>query len=302
MRRSGPTGGTEQQSRLEAGRKLDSRDRAITRACIERKFTGVNNHSARTLLQPVLEAVWERDNGECVRCGETGLYGGGQLDFYRIVLPEHGGQDDEENLRVLCQDCGQVIISEAQRVGTGIGQLKRIVPTDVDDEQLPYESPTRHVIGKRAWILGWLVIPAGITILVNRDASMTVFAIGGFLIGTFLIFLVIDWLSTFYDRIFNPEKVLADATYEAWRSRNIAWNQERRRIAHQAPGGRSRYIPSHVKEAVFERDGGRCVQCGSNINIHYDHDIPHSLGGSNTEENIRLLCSRCNQRKSNKIM
>ena len=63
----------------------------------------------------------------------------------------------------------------------------------------------------------------------------------------------------------------------------------------------SRYIPSDVKKAVWERDGGRCVECGSTHRLHYDHEIPFSKGGSNTEKNIRILCKKCNLRKSDKI-
>lgn len=64
---------------------------------------------------------------------------------------------------------------------------------------------------------------------------------------------------------------------------------------------RSRVIPSAVKLAVWKRDSGNCDLCGSNIDLHYDHDIPHSKGGGNTVENIRLLCARCNLRKGARI-
>jgi HNH endonuclease len=64
------------------------------------------------------------------------------------------------------------------------------------------------------------------------------------------------------------------------------------------PGERnSRYIPQSVKIAVTQRDGGRCRQCGSAENLHYDHVIPHSRGGANTVSNIQLLCGGCNLRK-----
>ena len=63
----------------------------------------------------------------------------------------------------------------------------------------------------------------------------------------------------------------------------------------------NRYIPSAVKTAVWRRDGGRCVQCGSNERLEYDHIIPVSKGGSNTERNIQILCEKCNRSKSAKI-
>ena len=56
-------------------------------------------------------------------------------------------------------------------------------------------------------------------------------------------------------------------------------------------------IPEHVRHAVWRRDQGRCVQCGSQENLEYDHLIPFSRGGSNTERNLQLLCQSCNRAK-----
>jgi len=65
--------------------------------------------------------------------------------------------------------------------------------------------------------------------------------------------------------------------------------------------GRRRAIPKQVKMYVWQRDGGRCVECGSNSNLEYDHIIPVSRGGSNTERNLQLLCESCNRRKGASI-
>jgi hypothetical protein len=64
---------------------------------------------------------------------------------------------------------------------------------------------------------------------------------------------------------------------------------------------RSRGIPSDVQKEVWKRDGGRCVKCGSDKNLHFDHIIPFSKGGSNTAENIQILCSKCNIKKSDEV-
>lgn len=65
---------------------------------------------------------------------------------------------------------------------------------------------------------------------------------------------------------------------------------------------RKRIIPSDIKEIVYVRDKGCCVTCGSKENIEFDHIIPFSKGGSNSVNNIQLLCLKCNRAKSNKIM
>lgn len=56
-------------------------------------------------------------------------------------------------------------------------------------------------------------------------------------------------------------------------------------------------IPDEVKVFVWNRDGGRCVKCGSNQRLEFDHVIPVALGGANTARNLQLLCETCNRSK-----
>lgn len=48
---------------------------------------------------------------------------------------------------------------------------------------------------------------------------------------------------------------------------------------------------------VWQRDGGKCRNCGTRSDLHFDHVIPRSWGGSSTAQNVQLLCRRCNLRK-----
>ena len=67
------------------------------------------------------------------------------------------------------------------------------------------------------------------------------------------------------------------------------------------PQRSSRSISQEVKDRVWNRDKGKCTECGSNENLEFDHIIPHAKGGANTYRNIQLLCQDCNRRKSDNI-
>lgn len=65
---------------------------------------------------------------------------------------------------------------------------------------------------------------------------------------------------------------------------------------------RTRLIPTEIKKEVWKRDGGKCVLCGSTDELHFDHDLPYSMGGTSIKvENVKILCARHNLQKSNKI-
>lgn len=72
--------------------------------------------------------------------------------------------------------------------------------------------------------------------------------------------------------------------------------------AVQVPQERGRVIPTAVKLEVWKRDRGQCVTCGATDELHFDHIIPYSRGGTSLKaENIQLLCARHNLAKSDKI-
>ena len=65
---------------------------------------------------------------------------------------------------------------------------------------------------------------------------------------------------------------------------------------------RQRLIPANIKVEVWKRDAGKCTKCGATDELHFDHILPFSRGGTSLKaENVQLLCARHNLQKSAKI-
>jgi HNH endonuclease len=71
-------------------------------------------------------------------------------------------------------------------------------------------------------------------------------------------------------------------------------------LANTATARRER-IPEGIRLFVWQRDDGKCVQCGSGERLEFDHIIPVIEGGSSTERNVQLLCEACNRAKGSRI-
>jgi len=91
--------------------------------------------------------------------------------------------------------------------------------------------------------------------------------------------------------VFKSLKLVAAPDEGASPGRRRRW-QERRRI-----------IPTEVKVEVWSRDKGRCRICGATDELHFDHVLPYSKGGTSlTAANVQLLCARHNLAKGAKIV
>lgn len=95
----------------------------------------------------------------------------------------------------------------------------------------------------------------------------------------------------------NPEKVRV--TKRSWIEANPnagrVYNQNRR-ASLRANGG---VLSRGLLETLFKLQKGKCACCGQPLgdNAQLDHIMPIALGGSNTDDNIQLLRSFCNNQK-----
>lgn len=66
-------------------------------------------------------------------------------------------------------------------------------------------------------------------------------------------------------------------------------------------------INKSTRYAVLERAGFKCQACGdkpskyNNVTLHIDHIIPRSWGGDDSEDNLQVLCERCNCSKGDRF-
>ena len=72
-----------------------------------------------------------------------------------------------------------------------------------------------------------------------------------------------------------------------------------------ADSRKSRDPSLRTRFRVLKRDNFTCRACGaspalhSGLELHVDHIVPWSVGGSTVDENLQTLCSPCNLGKSN---
>src|SRR5207342_3533872 len=86
------------------------------------------------------------------------------------------------------------------------------------------------------------------------------------------VFALIDsWKENSEGRnVFKFKLLVTDATIDLKEKKILADDD----IEH------NRIIPTSVKLEVWKRDKGRCVECGSSDNLHFDHILPFSKGGT----------------------
>lgn len=95
-------------------------------------------------------------------------------------------------------------------------------------------------------------------------------------------------------------KISTFMTVEITKEKLLELNNSNEMKQHE----RNKVTPK-LREIVKVRDNYTCQICGKhmpdNVGLHIDHIIPINKGGKSVVENLQVLCSVCNGRKSDKV-
>lgn len=72
--------------------------------------------------------------------------------------------------------------------------------------------------------------------------------------------------------------------------------RQQRYRAKLKESGVSRSIPGETRKSVWERDGGKCVSCGTTAEpLEMHHRLPVTEGGDHSANNLELRCRSCHR-------
>ena len=73
------------------------------------------------------------------------------------------------------------------------------------------------------------------------------------------------------------------------------------RKAHNSRKGRSsKWIERSRRQAIYARDGRRCVYCQDDKDLSLDHLKTRAQGGTNASRNLVTACRQCNSVRSDR--
>jgi hypothetical protein len=100
----------------------------------------------------------------------------------------------------------------------------------------------------------------------------------------------------YYHRVLAPEAVRAWERKKAFRLKREADQQRLKRWRSERKVSGPEW--ENLREEVFTRDGYRCTKCPATDDLHCDHIIALSRGGTNDVTNLTTLCGACHSHKT----
>jgi hypothetical protein len=61
-------------------------------------------------------------------------------------------------------------------------------------------------------------------------------------------------------------------------------------------------IPKHIRSEIMKQYDNKCAFCKSTENLQIDHIIAVTAGGTNDENNLRVLCRQCNSGRDAELL
>ena len=100
-------------------------------------------------------------------------------------------------------------------------------------------------------------------------------------------------------RAANPKRNASNAAWKAANPEARRLHVINRRARKRAVGGQ---LSKGLTQKLFKLQKGKCACCKQPLgdDYHLDHITPLVLGGTNTDDNMQLLRSKCNLQKSTK--
>ena len=106
-----------------------------------------------------------------------------------------------------------------------------------------------------------------------------------------------------FDDIFKPQSNCCSFGADKQFSGSKLAKEYRSKLKAERQKTRS-YLKPSLRFKILHRDKYRCQACGasaaSGADLHVDHILPVSKGGTNEESNLRVLCSECNIGRGNR--
>ena len=149
---------------------------------------------------------------------------------------------------------------------------------------------------------------------IRKKVPFVLLALGDKKLAKKLGFLKIDIKTIYFPKyIFRYVSPGGNASYENQIELNIdnlnkliKYLSESIKFRNTVMGQRA-LLTSKLRNKILARDKFKCQHCGlsiaeeSHLLLEIDHIIPLSKGGMTSEDNLQVLCWKCNRRKGNKI-
>ncbi len=110
-----------------------------------------------------------------------------------------------------------------------------------------------------------------------------------------------SYMALVVEASFKTDFATLKSRYQALASINFATTLSAYNSANQR-----KLMTKELREKIMKRDNYTCRKCGKympdGVGLQVDHITPISKGGKTIEANLQVLCSKCNGKKSNKLM